>query len=358
MSKRRIVLWLLLVALMLVVITRFTSLKTLGATLIQARWQWVLVAIATHLIYFVLYTRLYQVGFRVVDVRSRMRDLLPLFFASVFVNAVAPSGGAAAGALFVDDANRRGQSGARAAVGTVLVLVTDLATLIPFLAFGIVFLSRRRNLQFYDIIGAAIFVIFTSILMSLLVLAKWKPDRLRQLLNWTRQIVNTVGGWFRHPDLLAEDWAGRNAAEFADASGAIARHPQRLLHTCFLGLVLHALNVAGLYALFLAYAQSVQPGTLIAGFGLGIVFYVVSVVPQGVAAVEGVMGAVFTSMGIPAAKAITIVMAFRGLNYWLPLILGFFFVHRLQTFAEDIQPDHEEAQSDRDEAQARHAAQR
>lgn len=357
MSKRRIVLWLLMIALMFVVVTRFASLKTLGSTLIQAKWQWVLVAAIMHVVYFVLYTRLYQVSFRVVDVKSSLRNLLPLFFASVFVNAIAPSGGAAAGALFVDDANRRGQSGARAAVGTVLVLVTDLATLIPFLGFGIYFLLLHNNLQFYDIIGAVIFVIFISLLISLLVMAKWKPAHLRQVLNWAQRVVRKVGGWFKHSDLLAEDWAERNAAEFSDASNAIASHPKRLLHTCILGLVLHALNIAGLYTLFLAFAQSVQPGTLIAGFGLGIVFYVVSVVPQGVAAVEGVMGAVFTSMGIPAAKAITIVLTFRGLNYWLPLMIGFFFLHRLQTFIEDIEPDHEQSPSDQEDAQPERAAQ-
>ncbi len=245
MSKRRILLWLLLVALMFVVITRFTSLKSLGSTLLQGKWQWVLVAAALHFIYFVLYARLYQVGFRVVDVKSRMRDLLPLFFASVFVNAIAPSGGAAAGALFVDDANRHGQSGARAAVGTVLVLITDLATLTPFLAFGVVFLLLQHNLQFYDIIGAVIFVIFISILIGLLVLAKWKPDRLHQLLNWAQRTVDKVGGWFKHPDLLGEDWAEHNASDFTDASNAIADHPKRLNSYLHLGACAACLEPGG-----------------------------------------------------------------------------------------------------------------
>ena len=54
-----------------------------------------------------------------MDVRSRYRELVPLTFVSIFVNLVAPLGGLSGAALFTDDASRRGESGARAALGAL-----------------------------------------------------------------------------------------------------------------------------------------------------------------------------------------------------------------------------------------------
>jgi uncharacterized membrane protein YbhN (UPF0104 family) len=68
---------------------------------------------------------------------------------------------------------------------------------------------------------------------------------------------------------------------------------------------------------------------LVAGFSLGIVFFIVSVLPQGVGAVEGIMTLIFISMGIPRTNAIVISLAFRGVNFWLPLIAGFILLHKV-----------------------------
>ncbi len=97
----------------------------------------------------------------------------------------------------------------------------------------------------------------------------------------------------------------------------------------FIGLSMHLLNLLGLALLFPAFGQTIAPGPLIAGFAMGIAFYVLSVIPQGIAVVEGVMALVFTSLGYPGARIAAIVLAFRGLNYWMPLAVGFLFIRRL-----------------------------
>ena len=61
---------------------------------------------------------------------SRLRDLFPLLFGAIFVNVVAPAGGASGAALFVDHAARSGQSTARTAAGILLQLITSLGALV------------------------------------------------------------------------------------------------------------------------------------------------------------------------------------------------------------------------------------
>src|SRR5438128_883143 len=113
MKKRRWLLWAGLLGLGVLVFAHFTSLRSLIAQLGNARWAWVLVAALLHILYFGVYAVMYHEGFRVVEVESQVGALVPLVFAAIFANAVLPSGGAAAAALFIDDAERRGKSGAR-----------------------------------------------------------------------------------------------------------------------------------------------------------------------------------------------------------------------------------------------------
>jgi Mg2+-importing ATPase len=332
MKNPRWILWLALIACGVLVIRSFTDFRTLLATLLTGHWPWLLAAMLLHLLFFVPYARLYQVAFATVCVKSRLRDLVALVFAAVFANAVVPAGGVSAAALFIDDAVRRRQSGAAAAVGTILVLIADLLTLIPFLVIGMFALWFRHELKLYDVIGGVIFVIFVAGLCGGLILARWRRAWLLCLLLFAERLGHRVGRRVKRPDLVSAHWAERNAAELSAASEALWHHPRRLGALLSLGLLVHCLGLASLAAVFQAYRQPIGLGPLAAGFGLGIVFWVIAMVPQGVCATEGIMALVFASLGVSRSKAITIVLVFRGMNYYLPLLIGSACLRRVRPF--------------------------
>jgi phosphatidylglycerol lysyltransferase len=330
--RRRWLFWLLIIAFVWVVVSRFTEIEKLVETLAQGQWQWVLAAALLQVVYYIVFTGLYQSAFYTVEVESRVSELLPVMFASIFVNVAAPTGGASGAALFVDDAVRRGQSAARAAAGTVLVLAADFGAFIPVLIAGLIYLFLQHDLQAYEIAGAAIFLLIIGGLTSVFVLGLWQPDRLRQLLGWLQCNLNRLAGRFRRPPLLAEDWADKNAAEFTGAAAAIATRPRRLGRTLAVALAAHLIDLTSLYTLFLAFHQPVGLGILVAGFAVGILFWIVSITPQGIGVVEGIMALVYTSLDVPAERATVIALAFRGLTFWLPLVIGFFLLRRLKSF--------------------------
>jgi uncharacterized protein (TIRG00374 family) len=335
MDWRRWLLLVVFIGLTIFVVSRFTNLKDLVNALSQGDWLWIVVAVLLHVLYFIMSAKLYQLCFDLVGVESTTWHLLPVLFSAFFVNTLIPSGGAAAAALFVGDAVHRGQSGARAAVGTVLVLLADLSTLIPFVLYGLVFLHTVNRLRAYDSITSAIFIFFILMMVVGLLLARWKPGWLRRVLGWIRDLANRVGGLFKHPDLLAEDWPDQNARDLASAARAFEDHPRKLVRVLAWATAMHVVNLSGLYAFFLAFRQPVLPGALVAGFAMGIVFFVVNLFPQGVAAVEGIMSLVFTSVGIPSDKAVAVVLAFRGVNFYLPLVFGFFLFQYLARFGQE-----------------------
>ena len=329
---RRWLWWLVLIGVLLVVISRFTNLQQLGDALARAHWSWIVIATLLHAAFFLLHGNLYRLGFQAVGVSSTVAGLLPVFFASTYLNAVAPSGGTAGAAVFVADAQRRGESPARAAVGTVVVLIADLATLLPFLAGGLLFLAKRGRLAYYDLLGASLYLVFVSGLILALTLARHRVRFLTRGLGWIERLVARVAGWFRRASPLGANWAQRVATDLSAAAVAVFGKPRIVTQLVLAGTALHIVNLLGLYALFLAFEQPLGLaglGTGLAGFSLGIVFYVIAIIPQGLAAVEGIMGLVFTSLGMAAAPALGIILAFRGMNFWLPLVLGLFFVRRL-----------------------------
>jgi glycosyltransferase 2 family protein len=329
---RRVILLILLVLLTVWIFSRFADLRDLVTTLAQAHAGWLLVALVVYLLYFVMDAQLYHFGFATVGVASRALELLPVMFTAYFVNALAPSGGAAGAALFVDDAVQRGESGPRTAVGAVLVLLSDLGTLLPFLLFSVVYLHRQGKLFFYDILSSAIFVTVVGILTMGLVLARHRFGLLYRVLSTVQRVVNWVAARFNRLDLLAQDWAERTAGELKQGAAAIVAQPRALAVTVIWAFVVHIVNLVGLYVIFHAFDEPVHLGTLVAGFSMGIVFWVVTLVPRGLAAVEGIMTLVFTKLGVPAEEAAAVVLTFRAAMFWLPLVAGFLALRRVRTF--------------------------
>jgi len=335
--RRRWLLWLLMIGFVWVVVSRYTEIEELLKILGQGQLLWVLAAALLQMGYYTVFAALYQAAFHTVEVKSRLRELLPLMFASVFVNVAAPTAGASAMALFMDDSARRGESPTRTAAGIVLVLVTEFSAFLPLLALGLVYLFLQHDLELYQIIGAILMVLLIMGLTAVLLLGLWRPGVLHRLLLWTKLVANRVGGWFNRPALLSEDWPEATAAEFQEAARAIVAHPRRLAYTLTVALELHLVDLLSLYTLFRAFRQPVSFGALLAGYAMGFLFWIVSPTPQGVGVVEGVMALVYTSLGVGAEGATVIALAFRGLTFWLPFGAGFLLLRRLKTFRAGAQ---------------------
>jgi phosphatidylglycerol lysyltransferase len=332
--KHRWIFWLLIIAFVWVVVTRLTEIEKLANTLAQGKWEWVLAAVLVQAVYFIVFTGSYQAAFSTVEVKSRLRDLLPVLFGSLFVNVVVPVGVGGA-ALFVDDAARRGESSARATAGLFVQLIADYAAFALILISGMIYLLVQHDLKPYEIITSLLLLLLTLGLTAILIMGLWQPELLRWLMNWFQRLANKIAGWLKRRPFLAEDWATSKEEGFTTAAAAMFSHPAALAKTLGLTLAAHLLDMLCLYVLFLAFYEPVGLGTLVAGYAMGILFWVISITPQGIGVVEGVMALVFTSLGVPAAQAATVALAFRGLSFWLPLLIGFIILRKVKTFRAD-----------------------
>jgi phosphatidylglycerol lysyltransferase len=265
-------------------------------------------------------------------------DLLPAIFASMFINVAAPSGGTSGMAFLVNEASRRGSSRARSASGVLLVHVIDFATFALVLIVGLTILFLYHDLKVYEITAALLLLLIICGLTGVLVMGIYQPQRIGGWFTWIERQAARIAGRLRFRSPLQAGWAEKTSSEFSEASLAISTHPGRLSQALLLGLSAHAVDLLSLYALFLAFHEHVGPGILVAGFAMGILFWVVSITPQGIGVVEGMMTLTFVSLGVPVERATVISLSFRFLTFWVPFFLGFLILPRLSAIQSRSRP--------------------
>lgn len=330
--KRRWIILTLTVLFLWAVVSRFTELAQLKSTLQEGQAGWILAALLSQVIYFIAFSASYQAAFDTVEIHTRTRDLIPVTLGALFVNLVVPAGIAGGTALFAQDFARRGKPAARTATGVLLQLVADFTAFAFILIPGISHLFLYHDLKVYEILAAILLILLTISLGLIVLLGIWRPAWLERVFEFSRRIANRLAASLRRPPFLSEEWARENAEEYNRAAQAVAGHPASLVRTLVVALLAHLLDILTLSILFRAFNQPVSLGTLVAGYAMGILFWIISITPQGIGVVEGVMALTFTSLGIPGAVATTVVLVFRGLTFWIPMLLGFLAIQRMQIF--------------------------
>ena len=332
MVKARWIFWILIAAFLWLMVSRQTEIQKVTDPLIHGQLEWILAAALLQVLYYAVFAAMFKSAFFTVDVKSKIRDLLSVTLGALFINMVAPTWGMAGAALYVDDAAHRGESPARAAAGTLLAQAADFGAFALILTGGIAYLLMRHRLKGYEIAGTAVLLVITCSLTGALLLGLWRPMLLRKLLDSVERGASGLAKRVHKEALLLDGWAARSASDFSRAAKAIGDHPERLAFTIGIALLAHLINIASLYSLFLAFHQTIELGPLVAGYAMGILFWNVSPVPQGIGVVEGVMALVYSSLGIHRTVAVLIVLAFRGLNFWLPMLVGFFLLRKVKIF--------------------------
>ncbi len=75
--------------------------------------------------------------------------------------------------------------------------------------------------------------------------------------------------------------------------------------------------------LFVAAGHPVGPAVLLAGYGPPLLLSKLSVLPGGVGVVEGGMVALYAVAGVPRAVMVLVVLGYRLLSFWAPVLIGF-----------------------------------
>lgn len=291
-------------------------------------------ATVVQVIYWGAFGAMYRASYRVVGLRSRVRDLLPVWLASLFVNIAAP---AAAPAVFLDEAARRGQPPAQAAAGMLVLRLTDFGSLCVFIAFGIAAMATRLAVHPWQssvLLGhcaaLGILVGVTLAWSAPLFLARWKPAALQSVLGGAKRLVNGAFRLVRRPEPLGTDWEARQAAQFTHSADLALSQPARLLAPLAVATVAHLLDWASVHLMLHAFGIDANPAVSLIAYSVCLLYWIVSPAPDGVGFVEVAVAATLVTIGAAQkGEAIAAALAFRGISLYLPVLIGAFCLPRL-----------------------------
>ncbi|GIV66804.1 MAG: hypothetical protein KatS3mg047_1197 [Bellilinea sp.] len=306
----------------LFIISRFTEVQEVLLVLQNGNWLWLGAAFILLLGWILVTAATFQSLFSIVGVVKPLAQVLRLFLAVNFINLVAPSAGMSGMVVFYSDAQKNGHSTARIMVGSALFLIFDYCGLLTIIFLGLIILAFYQVLWAFEIFAFLLFVVFVSVMISVVYLASQSEDHLTRLSLKMTRFVNRYASLLLKKTIISEERVIRFAAETCEGVKAIQNLRHAWLRPAGFTLLNKMLLVSILGLMFLAFGTPVTPGQLIAGFSIAYLFVIISPTPAGIGIVEGLLTFALNSLSIPIEAAAVITLAFRGYTFWLPFFLG------------------------------------
>ena len=96
----------------------------------------------------------------------------------------------------------------------------------------------------------------------------------------------------------------------------------------FLGQAVNVIfDMFTVYFIFLGTGKAIPFSILITGYGLPILLGKMAfIIPGGIGVIETTMIALYSSLGIPSAQATVVVLVYRLISFWTPLLLGYLLI--------------------------------
>lgn len=327
---RRVILTIILILGAVFVIYSFSEIKKITGILEQSDWRFLVVAFFFVILWMYNIALEYRLLYSLVGLQEQRFRLLLVSSAATFVNVIMPTAGIGGMAVFLDDARRRNHSTGRVMVVGALFLLMDYAAFLCVLALGWVVLIRRNDLNAGEVTASLILLALSLTIASLVYLGFRSSTALGNVLAKMARGVNRVTRLITHRDYLSEERAHAFAAEMANGLATIRNKKKNLIWPFLFALNSKAILICVLAFTFLALGTPFSVGTLVGGFSIGYLFFIVSPTPSGLGVVEGVMTVALNTLRVKLEAAVLITMTYRGLTFWFPLGLGGLSLRMLQ----------------------------
>ncbi|MGE5221070.1 MAG: lysylphosphatidylglycerol synthase transmembrane domain-containing protein [Omnitrophica WOR_2 bacterium] len=204
-----------------------------------------------------------------------------------------------------------------AALAGVLPFLFNNALLVVVTVIGLVYLLINHHLSRLQVIGYSAFL--SLIVSGLLVIVYGVQHR-----ALAARLVLQIAARLMHILKRAYDPAViQNSIDNIFVSLALLQERGWIQPALGSGMNI-VFDMLTLYFLFIAVGHTINPGVLMAGYGLAFLLGKVAFLfPGGVGVIESGMTAIFTNLGIPGSISVVVILGYRLFSFWLPSLLGF-----------------------------------
>jgi len=207
---------------------------------------------------------------------------------------------------------------------------------ILLLLIGLISILTHYPKSIFSVPIIIITVSFFFLLISAFYLSIfWKPFQkvaARGLFNFLNSVVRV----FTKKVRFDQKWAENLLNEFHNGFRIIIRTPHSLITLFLISLIDWVFWISVMYFSFFAMNYSIHPGALIIGFSIGQLVGILSMMPGGAGTMEGAMALVYTSLGIPLATAVGVIVLYRLAFYIIPFLVSIPFYFSLKHKSQDL----------------------
>ena len=304
------------------ILSRLADLQSIFITLQQGKWFFLLPAVLLQAVWLMNVGMSYRYIYKILGMPEKYNRLVRLASAATFLNVIAPVGGMSGISVFLSDARERHFSSAKVTVAGVLFVLFDYIGFLIVLVAGLWVLARRDILTWPEISASILLAAGALGLASVLYLGMHSGKTLGAVLAWCSRVVNRLLRPFIHRNFLLEERALSFARDAEDGLRALKSGPKDVALLVFFAVTGKVLLIGVMLMMFLAFNVPLNTGTLIAGFSIGYLFLIVSPTPAGLGIVEGALTLALSSLYVPLAEATVVVVAYRSVTFWFPLLVG------------------------------------
>ncbi len=269
-------------------------------------------------------TALYASIYQIFEVPSEKRRILPLYLVTRFVTVAAPSGGLSAFVPFLQYA-RRGEVGVgRIIIANIVRTILWYSSFSVFLLLGFIYLFLLHDLAWFEVSAGIVILVANIALILALVLSWFAPDSLEKILRAAATALKRLLGIVNRKSAFTVE----HATEFVgDLNSAVTQMRVVGWRSLFVpvgyAFLNEGLNLLNLFLIALAFDLPLNFGILVTTYSISILFFIVSPTPGGLGFVEGAMILVMTTLDVPQDQAAVVTLAYRGISFWFPFVLGF-----------------------------------
>ncbi|MCA9325352.1 flippase-like domain-containing protein [Candidatus Saccharibacteria bacterium] len=275
-------------------------------------------------------TRMYQSLYKSVGKGIGYANLMKVSLELNFVNHVFPSGGVSGISYFGLRMKQFGASAAKSTLVQTMKLVLLFLSFEIFIMFGMFLLAINGQ--------ASNFVIFIGTSLAMLVLVGTAlfvyiigtKARINAFFTWLTRLLNRIIQLVRrkHPETINVDSAREAFEEFHENYLELRSKLHELKAPFWWAVLVNLTEVLVIYVVYIAFGEWVNLGAIILAYAIANVAGLVSVLPGGVGVYEGLMTAVLSAAGIPAAVSLPVTVMYRVINTAIQIPPGYYLYHK------------------------------
>jgi len=292
------------------------DLAPMWGQLRTASRAWVLVGVAVVGMWLVAWGLMHRAGQRAAGWRLGMWRAVRLAAAASFLNVVTKSAGVAGVAPFFGEADRQGRSRGPVLAGYAAAVLGGETVFVGVLVTAMAMLVRDDRLPPAVVVGVIVFLGYLAARFALVLAATRSRAAVHRMASLPRRAVARVRGRPARID------GGPAADELYDAVHLLRARPWSALPVLGWAVGLEITGVAMVVAAMAAVGLPMNVGHAVVIYATGVLFGIVGFLPGGLGFVELTTVAVLVSYGTPAPRAAAVIVLYRGLELWLPALVG------------------------------------